>query len=167
MHYTLLYISVLWSFVLNIFHPVHYSITNMDYAKNENKIEVYSKIFKDDFRLVLFHLFEKDIKIDDPEILNQNLELIQNYYLSHLIINQGNKNFTLYHTDITTDDEYIHFNYYFELKNDSTQLEIVNTILLDLYFDQKNMLIFGSNNTEKGYLFNLRETKHKIKLHEF
>jgi hypothetical protein len=139
----------------------------MEYSESKNRVEISSKIFKDDFRLVLFHLFEKDIDIDNPKLLEQDVELIQKYYLSHLIINQGNENCTLYRKGIKADEEYIQFHYYFELQNDSSQLEIVNTILLDLYFDQKNMLIFGSNTKEKGYLFNIRETKHKIKLDEF
>lgn len=139
----------------------------MDYSKSEQEVQVSSKIFKNDIRLVLFHLFEKDIDIDNPEKLDQNLKLIHDYYVSHIIINAGNEKITLHRKSITIDEEYINFNYYFELKNESDQLELANTILLDLYFDQKNMLIFGSENKEKGYLFNLRETKHKVLLDEF
>lgn len=167
MYYTLLYISVFWSCVASLFHPVHYSITNMDYSKCEQEVQVSSKIFKDDFRLVLFHLFEKDIDVDNPEKSDQNLKLIHDYYTSHLIINDGNEKSTLHRTSITTNEEYIIFNYYFQVKNEFTQLDIVNTILLDLYFDQKNMLIFGFENKEKGYLFNIRETKHKVLLDDF
>lgn len=112
-------------------------------------------------------MFEKDIDIDNPEKLDQNLKLIHDYYVSHVIISDGDIKINLQRNSIKTDKEYINFNYYFELKNESDQLEIVNTILLDLYFDQKNMLIFGSENKEKGYLFNLRETKHKVLLDEF
>jgi hypothetical protein len=139
----------------------------MDYSKCEQEVQVSSKIFKDDFRLVLFHLFEKDIDMDDPEKLDHNLDLIQDYYRSHLQIKDGNEIITLHQSSITTDEEYINFNYYFKLKNESDQLEIVNTILLDLYFDQKNMLIFGYEKKEKGYLFNIRKTKHKVLLDDF
>jgi hypothetical protein len=139
----------------------------MEYLETEQKVQVSSKVFKDDFKLVLFHLFEKDIDLDNTEALDQNLDLIQNYYVSHLIIHNGNEKITLHQTNIKVDAEYIIFDYYFKLKNESKYLEIVNTILLDLYFDQKNMLIFGSHNTEKGYLYNIRETKHQVIIDEF
>ena len=46
-------------------------------------------------------------------------------------------------------------------------MEIINTLLFDLYFDQKNMLIYGYNQLEEGYLFNIQQTKHTIELDEF
>ncbi len=134
---------------------------------SEHKMEISSKVFKDDFKLVMYHLFEKEIDLEDSAVLNKNLDLIYDYYISHLKINDGKEKLVLNMDNITTDQEYLLFHSTIELKKDTEQLEIVNTILLDLYFDQKNMMIFGYREKERGYLFNIRETKHLIILDEF
>lgn len=163
----ILYIKIFLVSMLNLMHPVHVSITNADYFVDQQKIEISSKIFKNDFKLLLYHLYELDIDLDNKEILDQREDLINEYFLNHFKIENGNSKYDLKLKEIRTDDEYLWFYYDVEIEKELTHIEIVNTILLDLYFDQKNMLIFGYYDTEKGYLFNLKQTKHIIHLHEF
>ena len=160
-------INILLASALNLMHPVHVSITNIDYEADQHKIEISTKVFKNDFKLLLYHLYELNVDLDSTEILDQNKTTIHEYFLNHFRIKNGNDKCNLELKDITTDEEYLWFYYQIDIKNDIKQLEIVNTILLDLYFDQKNMLIFGYHNAEKGYLFNLKQTKYIINLDEF
>ena len=51
-------------FVLNM-HPVHVSITNMEYFNNEKLLQFSTKIFKDDFQLLFVHLNEINIDFEN------------------------------------------------------------------------------------------------------
>ena len=45
----------------SLMHPVHVSITNVDYLQNENKVELSIKVFKDDFQLLFVHLYQLNL----------------------------------------------------------------------------------------------------------
>ena len=155
--YLLLTGSILFS------HPVHVSVTNLDYKPDENKMEISIKVFKKDLQLLFVHLNQIKINFDDPESVNENQKRIDTYFSSHFKI-RSSLEFFLIFKDSKLDNEWIWFYYDVKLDKPIKEIEIENTILLDLYFDQKNMLILSMGEKEEGYIFNLKETKQKIDL---
>lgn len=154
--------------LFNMMHPVHVSITNVDYLQNENKVELSIKVFKDDFQLLFVHLYQLNIDFDNIEKNINSQEKINTYFSNHLKVNIDNKeNKELKYKGVKKNDESIWFLYEIELSAVPNSIEFTNTILLDLYLDQKNMLIFSYNDKEEGYLFNLKRKNYIISFHDF
>jgi hypothetical protein len=149
-------------------HPVHVSITNLDYMPEQNKITLSFKVFQDDFQLLFAHLYQVSINFDDHENYKNYQNRVDEYFSSHFKIIEGeDKKHLISYKGMKKNEESIWFYYETLVDKEIEYLEIVNTILLDLYFDQKNMLILNHNGKEKGYLFNLKQTKQIIKLNDF
>lgn len=166
MNFGIINILILFISAFNLLHPVHVTITNLDYYPSKNKITLSMKVFESDFQLLFVHLYEQKIDFDDPENMKVNQRKINEYFSSHFkIINDPNC--SLLFQKIKKEDDSIWFYYEALIEKDIKILEISNTIFLDLYFDQKNMLIFNYNQKEKGYLFNLNQTKQIIDLNDF
>lgn len=162
-------INTVYIFLIGIFnltHPVHVSITNMDYIPDQNKITLSFKVFESDFQLLFAHLYEQKIDFDDPENIKCHQSKINEYFSAHFKIN-NNQSFSLSFQSIKKEDDSVWFYYESMIDKEIKSLEISNTIFLDLYFDQKNMLIFKSNQKEKGFLFNLNQTKQIIDFNDF
>lgn len=152
--------------IFNLLHPVHVTITNLDYYPKEHKITLSFKVFESDFQLLFTHLFEQKIDFDDPENIIVNLHKINEYFWETFKI-ENNPNHSLLFQNIKKEDDSIWFYYEALVDKEIKSFEISNTIFLDLYFDQKNMLIFNYNQNQKGYLFNLNQTKQIIYLNDF
>lgn len=152
----------------NMMHPVHVSITNVDYLQDENKVELSIKVFKDDFQLLFVHLYQLNIDFNNIEKDFSSQEKINTYFSNHLKVNIDDKvNKELRYKGVKKNDESIWFLYEIEVSSAPNSIEFINTILLDLYLDQKNMLIFNYNNKEEGFLFNLKSRNYIISFHDF
>lgn len=150
--------------VLN-FHPVHISVTNVDYMPEKEKMEISIKVFKKDLQLLFVHLNQLNIDFDNEESIKENLQRINNYFRNHLDI-RCKSDFHMSYKDFRLDNEWIWFYYKVPIDKLGKEIEIRNTILLDLNYNQKNMLIFVSEQKEKGFLFNMKKTSEIIHLDE-
>lgn len=155
--------SILIYLVFNL-HPVHVSITNMEYFKDKQKIEYSVKVFKDDFQLLFFHLNERKIDFNKREEVDKNLNLIQAYFNKNLeiIVNKDTIEQNLVKYSITNDAVWFYFDS--SIKQKIVSIKLINTVLLDLYFDQKNLLIFKATDFESGYRFDIQNKEHLIEL---
>ncbi len=166
-----LWINSVFIFLMSIFnlmHPVHVSIINMDYLPEQNKISLSFKVFKDDFQLLFAHLYQVNIDFDNEENYSKYQKKIDEYFSSHFkITEEGGENKIINYIGIKKNQEAIWFHYEASIENELKSLKISNTILLDLYFDQKNLLILKYGKKEKGYQFNLKQTKQIIEFDDF
>ena len=163
--------SFLYIYLISIFsmiHPVHVSITNMDYLPEQNKITLSFKVFKDDFKILFAHLYQIRIDFNEEDNYKNYQSVIDKYFSSHFkIIEKDDCNFLFSNKKIKKDEEWIWFYYEVILDKEVETLEIINTIFLDLYSDQKNMLILNYHDKEKAYLFNLKQTKQIIEFNDY
>jgi hypothetical protein len=133
-------------------HPIHVSICNIEFNKKESIIAV--KLFSDDFGTVLKNNYHEEIvlsKADEEPYRNY----IANYVNSNLnIIFKGNKilKFVYDYSEIDEINIWLYFKFdgYNSLKN----IKIINTLMLDLYEDQTNLLIINHNGKQDGFRFN-------------
>jgi len=161
--FTTIKIIFLFSFLNGFIHPVHVSITNMEYEKEKSKITISFKVFNDDFRLLFIHLNETDIDLQKPENYENYKDLIDEYFKSHFTVTSHEKNkLELVSTNWKLNAESIWFYYEIPLDSEIRSLKITNSILFDLFYDQKNLLIFKANNHEKGYQFEYKKNEVNI-----
>lgn len=146
-------------------HPVHVSITNVDYNPNDLKMKISFKVFKQDMQLLFVHLDQVNIDFENLGEVKKNQERINNYFQNHFNI-ESKSGFEPVFKEAELDNEWIWFYYEVENIDLKKEFKITNTIFLDLYYDQKNMMIFSIEGTEKGYMFNLNKTKQLINLND-
>ena len=165
-----LLIKSLFIFIISnslLMHPVHVSVTNMEYQPEKDNISLSFKIFTDDFQILFSHLH--NISIDFNENGNYYLyqETIDNYFADHFKVFLKDEELVLKNTGIKSNFEATWFFYDIALEKKEETFIIKNTLLLDLYSDQKNLLIFKNGKTEKGYQFNIKKNEYIIKSDEF
>lgn len=152
--------------ICNFYHPIHVSVTNMDYIPDQNKITLSFKVFEKDYQLLFEHLYQVNLDFGENGNFKSYQDKTDEYFSGHFKISNNITN-SLSHKKTKKDDDSIWFYYEAVIDKEIDQIEISNTIFLDLYFDQKNMLIVNYHQKEKGYLFNLSKTKQIIDLNDF
>lgn len=145
-----------------VMHPVHVSICNLELNNIENTVSV--KLFKDDFALVLKNKYQTDFPMENADD-KQNSQYISKYINSCLQIEPNNGkiiNLDYKYSEINEDAIWFHFQA--EKINKVTKLSIKNTLMLDLWDDQTNLLIISWQGKENGYRFDRNEDHIEIDL---
>lgn len=122
------------------------------------------KLFKDDFALVLKNNYQADVPMEhaDEKI---NSEIISKYINSCLQIELNKGEFLKLeykNSEINEDAIWIYFKT--GTTNNATKLRIKNTLMLDLWNDQTNLLIINWKGKENGYRFNSSDVEKEIEL---
>jgi hypothetical protein len=143
-------------------HPLHLSITNIDF-KNDS-VFISMRLFQDDFSAALIKYYEST----DSSITNNPLH--NNFATEYL-----NKNFILYTNSNLCPLEFLYSEndelsvwYYFKAVCTVHQkmFEIHNSLMIDFFTDQKNMVIINYQNQEDGYEFDAQRTQQTIQTDE-
>ena len=143
-------------------HPVHVSVTNMEYFPDRQEIEFSTKIFMDDFQLLFIHLKELNIDFENADSVKKYQSDINSYIDSHLKLTINDTDRVFIPNGFKKNNEAIWLNYKLEINEEIKTIRIINTILLDLYFDQKNLFIFKADDIEKAYQFNIKNREYNI-----
>ncbi|HSH52962.1 MAG TPA: DUF6702 family protein [Bacteroidales bacterium] len=151
--------------IITMMHPVHVSFTNVEYLQDKNEISVSFQLFTEDFELLFFHLYEKEFKLSKLESVQRFQGKIDQYFNHHFKLKHDDLDLKLENKEIKTTEEFTWFYYRIPLKEQLPQeVTIQNTILFDLFFDQKNLLIIKNGSTEHGYQFDIRNKERLISL---
>ena len=143
-----------------IFHPVHVTLTSIDYVPEDNSFEVFVKLYLDDFLL--------DAEHDEDDFLNseksKSREIIENYINQKLIIKVNDRisigkvnNF-----EVLDDEVKVYMKY--ETSEKPKELLVQNLIMTELYSDQLNFLIIKIDKFEEGFIFTSEITEHIFKI---
>jgi hypothetical protein len=133
-----------------IFHPVHVTITSIEYIKEENSYSVFLKMYHDDFLLDM----EKN-NIDSgmnisAEIGTLHKDIVNTYLGKNFLIFENQKQLTgqISNMKIIDGEVMVYLNFKSERKPDS--LTVRSLIMTGLYSDQANLMIVKVNNFEEG-----------------
>jgi len=156
MNYTVFLIFIIISFL----HPVHVSITNIDINTEESSIEFSTKVFQDDVVLFFEHFFDVELDLEDDSLFyrEENKEVVEYFLLSVKFQFNEQHPDTLQLVNHYTEDSYADDSMvwlFFEGKLPGTgikSLKIENTLLFELYEDQKNMVIVNYDDHQQGYM---------------
>lgn len=165
MMHTILFISL--SLINYLFHPVHVSITNINLNTELNTTEISFQFFGDDFKnTVLLNTGTTILINNNQEPDEKGIRAISNYIFSNFGIVINDK------IEMSFDFQYIKRNeesiwvYYKgkDIKGIIKNITIDNTLMLDIYPDQKNLLILEIDGVEKGYTLNLSKNNINVNL---
>ncbi|HRK53875.1 MAG TPA: hypothetical protein PK185_08170 [Cyclobacteriaceae bacterium] len=150
-------LSILYSFLL-LFHPLHISVTEIEYNEKAEALQIISRIFVDDLEVAI------RAKIGSPEldILNPKnglttKGLIADYLKDHLKIRLDGKEQQL--NFLGYEEENFAFICYIEIEKIKSfkVIEVENTVITETYDDQSNLV----HVTYKGPIKSMRLMKDK------
>lgn len=148
---------------IHLAHPMHVSYTHLEINTDQNTILVSHKLYTADFSLLFYHLFEKNIEPQkDIEFSAAEKDLINSYMRQRFNLVTGTDTLELHYVRKDHEDESLFLYYEGKFENASLrEIVINNLLLLDLYMDQKNLVIINYGTKVEGLTFNW-DTRHSV-----
>ena len=159
--------SLIMLMSLSAFHPVHVSYTNIDISLESGEVIVVCKFYTDDLKLLFYHLYEKEIAFDpEKELAENEIKLVRDYMLGSFFVEEaGGKRVDFLYNKKEQNEESVWLYFTGKLTEDHMDSLLVgNTVLLDLFEDQKNLVIVTCSGIERGYSFDFLTTEIKAGL---
>jgi len=94
-------------------------------------------------------------------------EKIDAYFKDNFKILIKDKELKYVNESIKRNDEAVWFYYKIETKKELRRFVIRNSLMLDLYPDQKNLLIMKKGKIERGYSFTIKKKEFTINVDEY
>jgi hypothetical protein len=139
-------------------------VCNLELNNLENIVSV--KLFKDDFALALNHNYQVNIEMEKAGEETNRLA-ISRYINSCLqIVLNENEVLKLEYKSSEINEEAIWIYFQTGALKDANKLRIKNTLMLDIWDDQTNLLILNLKGKESGYRFNHKEIEIEIDLNK-
>ena len=147
-------------------HKYYFSVTQADYDVKSKSLKMVTRVFYDDLEKVFQERYDKTIKVDKTYDQEKLDAYIQKYFNSKFIVSINGKEQKLSY--IGHKDEVDYVVCFVEVKNitNPQSIEIENTLLMDMFPDQKNVIHLQVGNTKKSYLLNKENDKAMLKLSE-
>ena len=117
-------------------HPIHVTVTNIEYNSNTNAFDYSIKLFYDDFETILNTQYNRQLNLGTESQLTE----------------------TEFVKSVIKKDNVLWIYYTYKNSGIPKEVKITNTLMKDLYYDQKNLMIFTCNETQKGIKFNISKT---------
>lgn len=133
-----------------LFHPVHVTLTSIDYVPENDSFKVFIRMYFDDFM--------RDYKLDGTDIQNMDFStdnsssrnIMEKYLADKVIIKVNEKQLSGKLQDMNLADNEISMNLeYITVKKPKT-VSVKSLIMTKLYADMSNMIIVKINAFEEG-----------------
>jgi hypothetical protein len=145
-------------------HPIHISVVNIDYVSDSNLVRYSVRLFYDDFQNILNRKYNTMLNFGkENRMTSKEQESVQKYLNTNLIIKDSKDNI-LRPVFLGWKVEDFSVWFFFRAKTGVAINEffIENKLMLDVFMDQKNLLIIRKADDEKGFEFNQRVTNQNI-----
>jgi len=154
--------------ILNIFsplqHPIHVSMTNIEYHKDKAEYEIIVKVFSDDFQKNIKALYHVDLNLGKPNEATNTVDIITKYFNKTLSVNFDNKKQNLIYISKKMNFEATWVVFKLSSKNKIKNIDIKNNIMNEFYKDQTNLLIFTKGDLQQAFNLDYNDIEAKIDL---
>ena len=157
-------VKVLLYSVLLMFHPVHVSLLSIDYAQERKIMNVFLRIYYDDF--LLDSGIEATGKVKQDSLINNKAfkDLIMKYTNEKIGITINNKLFYTNLDEYNISDNELTMNMSFKIDENISSVSVRNLVNTNLYNDQTNMIIVKINDFEEGTKLTSNRTEQTFKI---
>jgi hypothetical protein len=145
--------------ILILLHPVHVSLTGIEYDSMNQVYSVFVKVWSDDL--------VADIKLGSTEgdqLTGDEKEIFHKYLTDRILIIENGKQLKMTLLKSETDGIEHRFNLEAGGSRAVENVTVINRIMTRLYEDQANMLLFSFNGIEDGYRFTTADTLKNYKV---
>jgi hypothetical protein len=149
----------------NSMHPIHVTVTNIDFNLKDKAFDVSIKLFPDDFEGIISKKYNVFLNLGKPNETENANKIIEEYVRNNfsILVNDdkfANKKLKLIKKEINEGSLWLFFNYSLSKKIET--LQVFNSLLNDYYPDMTNLVIIKLNDSETGYSLNKNTTSFKI-----
>ncbi|HRG09837.1 MAG TPA: hypothetical protein PLJ08_14780 [Cyclobacteriaceae bacterium] len=133
-------ISVLYACLL-VVHPIHLSVSEINYSEKDKALQITSRIFLDDLEASIRNqLNNQELDVLEPGNGLTSKQLIADYVLKHFVVKLDGKIQKLNFLGFERDDPAVIC--YIEIENIKKfkTIEVRNEVIMDLYDDQSNIV---------------------------
>jgi len=151
----------------NLFHPVHVGIVNMEYNTDSGVFELSFKIFRDDFQQAMNKKITPGIDLSERNstIDNQKQNKINQYIADNFkLFSNGKEMDGPVFDSLRITDDAVWLYYRIKFPDSVQKISILNSVLMDIYPDQTNLLILNYRGKEDGYQFISHQPRIDIEL---
>lgn len=139
--------------IMTFLHPVHVSLTGIEYDSSNRIYSVFVKVYSDDL--------EADISLGSSEgetITGEGNDRYFKYLCDRLLILEDGKRLDM--KLMNTESDGLEHRFSLEAKGGRSvhDVSVINRIMTRLYYDQANMLLFKFGTVEDGYRFTVADT---------
>jgi hypothetical protein len=144
--------------LFSLLHPVHVSLLNIDLNPETGKIEIVFKLFSDDFERIIMNKYNVDLDITSKVDPGEKTEFINKYiYEAFELRINGIKIDNWEYTGNQMNEEAIWLYYKNLWPGEMKEITVINSVMMDLYEDQTNMVIVSWPGKQNGYCLNNKE----------
>ena len=140
-------------------HKYYLSLTQVEYNKEQNRLEVIINVFMDDIEIAVNKEYDVDLRLTTK----QELEDVDIYFKKYLL-----KNLSFLVNDIPVEYSFIGKEYegdlvYFYIESsvieDPSALQVNNTILFDYFEQQQNVIKFKNGSKRQSKILSKNNNK--------
>jgi len=135
-----------------IAHKYYVSVTEVEYVKEQQSVQIVTRIFIDDFEKMLRERYDENITLDIGKDETQIDTYVQKYLSNKLqiTINSTQQQFEFLGKEYEDDILFC----YLEITDvsDIKTFEIVNQVLFDVFDDQQNLVKTKINSKRKSFI---------------
>lgn len=131
-------------------HPFHVSVVEINHNASDKTLEISCKIFTDDFEKILAKNYNTKVDLINPPDKSKMDSLVKKYVLSHIGLKANGKPVVMNYLGFEHEVEAAYS--YIEVENVPavSKLEIVNTLLYDMFDDQIGIMHVTVNGNRKS-----------------
>lgn len=137
---------------ISVFHPVHVSVSNVDLFPDQGEIQMSFKIFSDDFENIIKQKY--GVQLEITKQVNPGIDTsVVNRYISEsfsLSVN-GTEIDKLKYVKTQLNEEAIWLFYEYEHTGKIESIKIINSVMMDMFEDQINLVIITCHDKQNGY----------------
>ncbi len=159
--YLILFIIPLLAFTM---HKYYISLTKIEYKKESKSIQITMRIFIDDLQETINTTYNKDFELALPNESKKIDTIINNYLTGKFKIKINNIQKAYSYIGKEYENEVVYL--YLEINNIESikAIEIKNTVMMEIFPEQKNIIKLNINNTKKTFLLTTKKEKDFLTL---
>ncbi len=149
-----------------LLHPVHVSMSSMEYVTEDEGYKVTVRMYSDDLLLDLLSLFQLPGEYISDHIYTGPDDIYEDYINEKvkITINGNQHRAKLMETEKLELETLMRL--FVKYKGELNSIEISNTILTGIYMDQVNLFIYKDESNEQAFRFTATYLNEKINLME-
>ncbi len=150
--------------LMMMFHPVHLTVTNVEYDKQSKAFLIKYRFFSDDLQKIIYIKYGEKPDFTDPKN-KQTKELLHNYITGRFALYVDGQQIPSRSFDIKSyqlQDITLWVNVRVPYKQHFQNIKVINRLMTDLYNDQSNLLIFTYNSKQFALRFSKKHTTESL-----
>ncbi|MFA6126928.1 MAG: DUF6702 family protein [Bacteroidales bacterium] len=150
-------------------HPLHLTFSNLEFNTKNSRWLLTIKVFSDDFATDVRLATDSETAIDKKSKSPETESLLKKWLANRLLISFDSKPVeinTWKFDGIRVKEDATWLTFSFTAPMPGSEIKIKNSLLLDLYSDQKNLFVLVMGQFQSAHEFKLKDQETIIKLNK-